>query len=388
MVSDRISVEGLHYKDNRPLRIIVENGIIQSIEDLDVLKPGMLTIAPGFVDLQVNGYMGIDFNVLVDLEELRKVFPVLMQEGVTSFFPTIITNSFENITKLVRQIHDLRQEDELARSMIAGIHLEGPFLSKVDGPRGAHHVGFIREPNWPFFKKLNESVQGLIKIVTISPEWDGAVEFIKLAVKDNIHVAIGHTSASSEQIKRAVEAGATISTHLGNGAHPVLPRHPNYIWDQLCEDGLAATVIADGFHLPDSVLTVFEKVKRNKLILISDSVALAGLPAGDYTTAIGGEVTMTDSGRLHLKENPLLLAGSAQSILYGVNHLLSLGLNSISEAIDKASILPSGIVQLPQRHGLNVGAPADLILIKTGQPRIFVMKTMKNGLFLYDKGAG
>lgn len=388
MVSNQISVEGMHYKENRPVRICVENGIIQSIEEIGLVQENMLTIAPGLVDLQVNGYMGIDFNdSQVEVEELRKVFPYLLNEGVTSFFPTIITNSYENIKILVQRIYDLMQEDELARSMIAGIHLEGPFLSKEDGPRGAHNVEFIKEPDWAFFTELNASVKGLIKIVTISPEWDRAVEFIDLAVKKNIHIAIGHTSANAEQINRAVKAGATLSTHLGNGAHPVLPRHPNYIWDQLSEDALVATVIADGFHLPESILTVFEKVKRNKMILISDSVALAGLSAGDYVTSVGGEVTMTDYGKLHLKDNPLLLAGSAQSILYGVNHLLSIGLNTLDEAIEKASVLPSSIVQLPQKDGLKVGAPADLIFVRREKGQISVINTMKAGKILVEKGA-
>src|SRR5699024_717401 len=153
---------------------------------------------------------------------------------------------------------------------------------------------------WQEFVKLQESAEGKIKIITISPEYDSAVDFIKQATKENVKVAIGHTAATSAQIRRAVEAGAVLSTHLGNGAHVTLPRHPNYIWDQLAEENLWASVISDGHHLPTNVLNVFNKVKEEKMILISDSVALAGKEPGNYKTAVGGEVTLTEKGKLHL----------------------------------------------------------------------------------------
>ncbi|MCA1321589.1 amidohydrolase family protein [Bacillus tianshenii] len=379
MRNDRFSVEGIHYKENKAVRITIEDGVIQSIEPSTGEVPEIY-IAPGLVDLQVNGYMGIDFNsVELTLDEVKKACLYLAEEGVTTFLPTIITNSFENITRLISTISQAREKDELVRGMIPGIHLEGPFLSAEDGPRGAHDLWNIQPPDWGFFQTLNDSVHGLIKIITLSPEWANASDFIEKAVAHGVLVSIGHTAATSMQIAEAVKAGARLSTHLGNGAHVMLPRHPNYLWDQLAEETLAATVICDGFHLPSSVLKVIEKVKGDGMLIISDSVALAGLSPGDYKTAVGGDVTLTEERKLHLKDEPKLLAGSAQSILWGVNTLTSMRITSLEKAIDKASILPAKLLNLPQKEGLQVGAPADLIFYHKKNGRLELVSTMKLG---------
>jgi N-acetylglucosamine-6-phosphate deacetylase len=383
MNNSSFTVEGIHYMENIGVQITVKKGIIQSIEQ-SILENPNIYIAPGLVDLQVNGYMGIDFNdISLTESEIEKVCRFLAAEGVTTFYPTIITNSYENITKLVRIITDAIEKNDLVRKMVPGIHLEGPFLSMEDGPRGAHNKRFIQPPDWEFFRKLNDSANGLIKIVTLSPEWDNVSEFINEAVKNNVLVSIGHTSAATEQIEQAIKAGASLSTHLGNGAHVMLPRHPNYLWDQLANDSLAATVIADGFHLPYSVLKVIEKVKKEKMLIISDSVALAGLPPGHYETAVGGEVTLTKEGKLHLKGESKLLAGSAQSILWGVKTLTSMGVTSLSKAIDKASVLPAKLLNLPQKNAFKVGAPADFIFYSNKNKSLELLGTMKSGEILF-----
>lgn len=383
MENKYVSIEGLHYLKNEPIKISIKNGLIVSIEQSES-KDLKQYIGPGFVDLQINGFKGIDFNSLATSEEeIVQAVHELVKEGVTSFYPTIITNSYENIQVLVKKIAEAAEKYPLVNNTIAGIHLEGPFLSQEDGPRGAHEQRFIKAPEWEFFKELNVSVSGLIKLITLSPEWADAPGFIENAVRNNVVVSIGHTAADTIQIERAVEAGAGLSTHLGNGAHVTLPRHPNYIWDQLAQDGLAATVIADGFHLPANVLKVFEKVKGDRLVIVSDSVALAGLPPGNYKTEVGGEVTLTEQGKLHLVNEPRLLAGSAQSILWGVNQLAAMGITDLSRAIEKASILPAGLMDLPQQHGLTPGAPADLIFFIKENGRMHITDTMKTGEIVY-----
>ncbi|AGX06416.1 MULTISPECIES: N-acetylglucosamine-6-phosphate deacetylase [Bacillus] len=380
MEDNYYTLEGMHYKDNKPVRIIIKDGFIESMEPLAALEDSELYIAPGFVDLQVNGYRGVDFNSIeLTVDDVRKACLFLLEEGATSFFPTIITNSFNQIASLTSTISLAREQDELVRSMIPGIHLEGPFLSGEDGPRGAHSKQYIQPPDFEFFQALNESVNGLIKMITLSPEWPDAADFIKKAAAHQVLVSIGHTAADGEQIREAVKAGAALSTHLGNGAHVMLPRHPNYLWDQLAEDSLAATVICDGYHLPSSVLKVIEKVKEDKMLIISDSVALAGLPPGDYTAPVGGEVTLTEQGKLHLKNEPKLLAGSAQSILWGVNTLTSMGITALEKAIEKASILPAKLLNLPQKDGLQAGAPADLLLFRKENGRMELIKAIKMG---------
>src|SRR5699024_223314 len=196
-------------------------------------------IAPGFVDIQINGYKGYDFNEKsLEKEEWNAVTQHLLDVGVTTFYPTIITNSFDTLSNILKENMKILSEKGMYNGIIGGFHLEGPYLSPFDGPRGAHEKRFIKEPNWEEFCKLQEIAQNQIKIVTISPEWDQAPFFIEKAAKSGVKVAIGHTSANSQQIKNAVEAGAVLSTHLGNGAHITLPRHPNYIWDQLAEENL------------------------------------------------------------------------------------------------------------------------------------------------------
>jgi N-acetylglucosamine-6-phosphate deacetylase len=262
---------------------------------------------------------------------------------------------------------------------IEGLHIEGPFISPIDGPRGAHPKEFVRAPDWSLVQKWQNESKGLIKMITLSPEWENSVPFIERCMEHGILVSIGHTNASHQQILDAVNAGASLSTHLGNGAHPVLARHPNYLWSQLSQDELGASIIADGFHLPVEVIQVFLKVKKENLLLVSDSVSLSGMPAGDYTLHIGGEVTMTPEGKLHLKSNPSILAGSASNIRSGVSFLIRNKLASLTEAWEMASVRPEKLVN-PGHILFEEGSIADLILCKKGENgELEVLKTIKHG---------
>ncbi|MGO2358980.1 MAG: amidohydrolase family protein [Mesonia sp.] len=225
----------------------------------------------------------------------------------------------------------------------------------------------------------------MIKIVTISPEYPEAVSFATSAVATGVKVAIGHTAATSEQIDHVVTAGASLSTHLGNGSHATLPRHHNYIWDQLSDHRLCATVIADGHHLPNNLLNVFQKIKRRKMMIVSDSVTLAGMPAGDYQTEVGGYVTLTDTGILHLKGNPKIFAGSAQHMLHGINCLVNRKICTLSEAIEKASILPSAFMGLGEKKGMKVGALADIVVMNRSDEGLCVVETYKKGIQVYKR---
>lgn len=356
-------IKGIHYKTGQCLRVEVKNGMIQSIKEMKEPLERSLMIAPGLIDLQINGYMGIDFNNQpLTVEKWEKIVNSLLKVGVTAFYPTIITNCFNHLAELFEKNMQALQKRPSLFDSVKGFHLEGPYISKEDGPRGAHDEAFVRAPNWEEFCELQEKAKGMIKLLTLSPEWEGASEFIQKVSESGVLVAIGHTAASTKQISEAVKAGAKLSTHLGNGAHAMLPRHPNYLWDQLAEESLWASVIADGHHLPMNVLKVFEKVKKDQMILVSDSVALAGLPAGDYTTPVGGEVTLTNAGRLHLRDEPALLAGSAMTLFEGIQRLVTNHVLALDRAVEKASLYPAALMGLPQKIGLREGAPADLIL--------------------------
>jgi N-acetylglucosamine-6-phosphate deacetylase len=209
------------------------------------------------------------------------------------------------------------------------------------------------------------------------------VDFIRKLVESGVTASIGHTAASPEQIRAAVAAGATMSTHLGNGAHLTLPRHPNYLWEQLAADDLAACIIADGFHLPDAVIKVILKVKGRRAMLASDAVHFAGLLPGTYRTPIGGCVVLTPEGRLHLDSNPKLLAGSVRMLADAVGHLARAGLATIGEAWEMASTRPAAEMDLACRKGLAAGAPADLVCFEEHGERLRVVRTLKAGRTVY-----
>ncbi|KIL40384.1 N-acetylglucosamine-6-phosphate deacetylase [Gordoniibacillus kamchatkensis] len=390
--SPDLQLQGLHYLTGAPVRIAIRQGRIAGVEPLND-PPASLRqlpwIGPGFVDLQINGYAGMDFNTLpIAPHTTSRLSRALWSEGVTSFFPTVITNSEDAILEAVSAIARECEEDEAAGSAVAGIHLEGPFISPEDGARGAHSRAYVRAPDWPLFQRWQEAARGRIKIVTVSPEWPEAEAFIRRCADSGVLVSIGHTAAAPDQIARAVAAGAAMSTHFGNGAHPVLPRHPNYLWEQLAADELWTCLIADGFHLPDSVLKVAMKVKGDKALLVSDAVMFSGMPAGTYESHIGGKVVLTPQGRLQMADQPQLLAGSVKMLPAGVSHLVKRGLCSLGEAWEMASVRPAKRVGLPFSAGLEAGAPADVLLIEWGdaggdgsEPRI--AGVYKNGVSVW-----
>jgi N-acetylglucosamine-6-phosphate deacetylase len=369
-------IQGIHVKTGKGIALRLKGGVIQSVR----AGKGKVWIGPGLVDLQINGFRGLDFNKLPLAEDLPgRVTRELWKEGVTSYFATVITNSPEAIEACVRAIARGCERDLDAKAGIAGIHLEGPFISPEDGPRGAHDRAFVRPPDLDLFHRWQEGAGGRIRLVTLSPEWPGACPFIEVCVKEGVTVSIGHTAATPGQIRDAVAAGASMSTHLGNGSHLTLPRHPNYVWEQLAQDGLAACFIADGFHLPDSVIKVILRVKGRNAMMASDAVYLSGLPSGTYDTHIGGKVELTPEGRLHLAGDARLLAGSVRMIVSGVDHLVRTGLAGLGEAWEMASTRPAARMKLAAGRGLKAGASADIVLFTRTKDRIEILETWKGG---------
>jgi N-acetylglucosamine-6-phosphate deacetylase len=222
-----------------------------------------------------------------------------------------------------------------------------------------------------------EASGGLIRIITLAPELPGSGAMIRKCREMGMVVGIGHTGANSEEIRKAADAGATLSTHLGNGAHPVLPRHPNYIWDQLAEERLWASMIGDSFHLPDAVLKVFIGIKKEKAILVSDSMNFSGLPPGLYDSPATGKVRLTPRGKLHVEGDPGTLAGSAGKLTDGIRRIAHL--ESFTCAWEMASINPCRLLDDPASAGLQAGAPADLVLLSRDEPERKIMKVLKSG---------
>ena len=263
-----ITIEAEGLLEERRLRVIVEGDRIAAVDDLGPGPGSGPWLAPGLVDLQVNGCAGFDFNA-PDLggEAVAAATRHLWANATTSFLPTVITGPNDRIAGSLAAIAAAAGSDALLGATIPGVHLEGPFISPEDGPRGAHPAACVRAPDWDSLERWQESARGMIRLITLSPEWPAAARFIERCTESGLIVAIGHTAATGEQIRDAVRAGARLSTHLGNGAHPMIPRHTGYLWEQLACDELWASLIADGAHLPTPVLRVMLRAKGERCLL-------------------------------------------------------------------------------------------------------------------------
>jgi N-acetylglucosamine-6-phosphate deacetylase len=353
-------VEGRDLRTGLAVRVAIDEGRIASVDGREDAAE-LPWLGPGLVDLQVNGCAEFDFNAeVLEGDAVRGASLHLAAHGVTSFLPTLVTGPEERITSSLGTIAESIATCEGAR--ISGIHLEGPFISPESGPRGAHDERFVRPPDWQLFERWQESAQGAIRIVTLAPEWPGALEFIDSCVGAGVLVAIGHTAADNDRIREAVAAGAQLSTHLGNGCHPTIPRHTGYFWAQLGCDELYASLIADGVHLSRDVLSVLLRTKGELAIVVSDSVSSAFETPGEYESPIGSSVVLTSDGRLQLASDPDLLAGSMYLLDDAVGYLVRTGLADLAEAWEMCSTRPARLLRLPQAAGVQVGAPADLVL--------------------------
>ena len=342
----------------RPLTITIEDGRVAAI---DAGAPGEACwLAPGFVDLQVNGYAGHDVNAPDPTPEtIGWLARALRATGTTSFAPTIITASEERIVAALRAVAEARAADPLLARAIPFVHVEGPWISPQDGPRGAHPADQVRPPDLAEFARWRAACGGLVGMVTLSPHFPGVADTIAALTGAGVRVAIGHTHASPQQIAAAADAGAVLSTHLGNGAAAVLARHPNLIWAQLAEDRLCASFIADGHHLPAETLKSMLRAKGiERSILISDAAALAGLAPGIYEAEIGGRVELTEDGRLGMAGTPFL-AGAARPLATGVAFVASFCGVTLGQAVRMATENPGRFAGVGGR--LRVGAPADLV---------------------------
>jgi len=386
MPHPEVTIAGRLVATGAPVALRLAGGRIAAIRPLPDPAADLPWLGAGLVDLQVNGYGGLDCNAPPLAGDLvARLTGLLWREGVTTYLPTVITNSDESIAASLRAIALARASDPLLASALPGIHLEGPFISPEDGPRGAHERARVRPPDWDSFRRWQAAAGGAIRLVTLAPEWPGAPAFIARCVASGVVVALGHTAATPEQLDAAIAAGARLSTHFGNGAHPTLPRHPNYLWDQLARDELAASLIADGWHLPDAVLRVVMRVKGAGAWLVSDTVALAGLPPGRYTTPVGDRVTLTPAGRLQLVSDPRLLAGAVCPLRGAVAHLVGRGLASLDTAWAMASERPARFLGLAAGAGLVAGAPADLVVFYWDGATIAVCRTYKDGRLVYER---
>jgi N-acetylglucosamine-6-phosphate deacetylase len=318
-------------------------------------------IAPGFIDIQVNGFAGVDYNQPdAPHDEIARSIRALFATGVTRFYPTVITGAPEDMESALRNL--ARARDSLPEGdAIDGFHVEGPHIGPDDGPRGAHPKRWVRKPDFDEFRRWQDATANRIRIVTLSPEWPEAPRYIERIVAEGAVASIGHTAATAEQIADAVSAGASLSTHLGNGAHAVMRRHPNYIWDQLAEDRLMADFIVDGIHLGASFLKTALRAKGiERSVLVTDAAAPAGAAPGRYY--LGEQaVDLTEDNRVVLAGQDKL-AGSALRMDRGVENLMRMAGLPLGDAIRMATINAARAGKVSGRtNGLAPGDRADLV---------------------------
>ncbi|HLN30864.1 MAG TPA: amidohydrolase family protein [Gemmataceae bacterium] len=354
-----------HYATGALVQLTCENGLIRSVE-APTESPADLRagwVAPAFFDLQINGCGGLSFSSAgLTEDQIRRIVRTGRQHGIAGFCPTFVTNA---IPALLHSFgvgrHACESDAEIAGAMPV-FHLEGPYISAEDGPRGAHARQHVHPPDWDEFRRLQDAAGGRIGLVTLAPELEGALPFIERLVDAGIVVAIGHTAATGARIREAIASGARLSTHLGNGSHALLPRHDNYIWEQLAADELWASIIPDGHHLPPAVIRCIVRVKTPaRTIITCDASSLAGLPPGRYQewdqellVLPGGKIVVAESG---------YLAGSSSFTDECIGHMVRCAGVTLGDAVDMAGARPRELLGLPARK-LEPGYPADLVIFE------------------------
>ena len=309
---------------------------------------------PGFVDLQVNGFAGVDFNdpSSCTVDGVTRAIEAMRATGVTRCLPTIITSSVDHFAACARAIARHPHAGDSDGGAIAGIHMEGPYISPLDGFRGAHPREHCTAASVDDFERRQEAADGRIVLVTLAPEVPGAIALIEHLVARGIRVALGHTAASPADLDAAVKAGATLSTHLGNGCAATLPRHPNMIWEQLAHDELFASFIVDGHHLPAATVKAMMRAKTPaRCILVTDAIAAAGCLPGIYS--LGGlQVELNAAGRVSPAgvAGASHLAGSALSMDRAVGLTVKFTGLPLDDVLTMASAAPAAFI------GIGVGS--------------------------------
>ena len=383
-------IEGITPATQQAVAVHIRSGRITEVHPLPE-DSSLPLLCPGFLDMQVNGVLYSDYSLeQLRAEQVHQIVEQLDRSGTTQHVATIITSPKERIIGNLKTLVGAMDQDRDLAQAIAGIHIEGPFIAPEDGPRGAHARAYIRPPDIEEARKWQDAAEGHIRLITLSPEWENAPQFIRDITELGIVAAIGHTSATEAQIRAAVDAGARVSTHLGNGSHPRISRLHNYIWEQLAEDRLAAGIISDGFHLPEAVLKVFARVKgMERLILVSDAAYLAGCEPGIYRhDAV--EVQVHEDGHLGLPGTEIL-AGAGHLLDWDIPRFARAIGSTLGEILPLVTTNPAQLLGLEKDFGtLRPGAPANLVLLrhKADRKRLQILKTIRAGEVVYAGEAG
>lgn len=275
-----------------------------------------------YFDLQVNGYGGIDFNQNdLNAGQLHAACEKLKEDQVSGILATVITESVDEMARRLRRIAELRERDPLAKEVIAGLHIEGPFINEQDGYRGAHPLDAVRRADLDVMKQLLDAGSGLTRIVTLAPERDDGLRVTRFLAEQGIVVSAGHCDPTMEELRGAVDAGLSMFTHLGNGAPIMMHRHDNIIQRALSlSDRIWFGLIADGTHLPYFMFANILKLAGiDRCFVVSDAIAPAGLGPGRYTVSrwdlvIGEDLVARAPDGSHFVGSAISMTQSAENL--------------------------------------------------------------------------
>ena len=342
----------------------VRQGIISKIDkedniqknNVDEIVDGKgLYLSPGFIDIHNHGNSGYDFMDATP-EALDSIGKYHLNNGVTSYLGTVLTQSYENISKAIGNIANYENKND--SSEILGIHLEGPFFAQ--SKKGAQPERYIKNPDMIFIKELLEISGDRLKMVSLAPEIDGAHEMIKFLRKKGIIVAMAHSNATYEDAITGINQGATVATHLYNGMRGFSHREPGIVGASLTDDRVYCEIIYDRIHLHDAAVNLALKAKgSDKIVLISDAMRAAGLSDGEFE--LGGQKVMVKEGEARLKDGSL--AGSTLNLHKSVQNMVNYLNVPLHEAVKMASLSPAKALGIEERKGsIEVGKDADMIL--------------------------
>lgn len=312
----------------------------------------------GFVDLQVNGWMGTDFAAAgLTVDRVKAITRELVARGTIAYCPTLTTANPELYRANLAVIAEVKR-DPAVGGHILGVHMEGPFISPRPGAIGAHSQQYVVDPDPDAFDQFQAWADGNIKIMTLAPEQPGALKLIRHLVKHGVQVSLGHHLAGDDDLRRAVDAGARLHTHVGNGIPNQIHRHDNPLWWVLACDRLTGMFITDGHHLPADLITVAVRAKgAGRIIVTSDASPLAGMPPGKYNIFDGLAVVIDKSGRIY-SDVSKSLAGSHVTMIECMNRLAALDLLTAKQLWQAGMVNPLKILGLKTSYLARLHGPA------------------------------
>jgi len=358
-------IQARYYATGQSVRVGWRQGIINRFEAAAAPPGGDPWLAPALVDLQINGFAGVDFQRdNLTIEEVLFAARALREAGCVRFFLTLITDEWPKLVERLKRLRQLRDGHEELRHAIAGWHIEGPFLSTEPGFHGAHNPALMLDPTPDHIRELRALTHTDPVLLTIAPELQGALEAIALARSLGMKVSLGHTNASSEVLRKAVKAGATGFTHLGNACPQLLDRHDNILWRALDTPGLSVSLIPDQIHVSPPLFRLVHRVLRTEAIYYTtDAMAAAGASPGRYSIGpleveVGPDQIVRQPGKSNY-------AGSALRPIDGVFRAARMLGRDWRGAWDGFSICPAKFMSIGV--GLTMGSPADFCLVQTDE---------------------